>query len=88
MRFLFTKIQPNPDLIARQLQRAGVHNLAALVMVLSHYDHAMDAPEVVKRTGAQLVGSQSTANMALGYPFPKEKLTVVGDSANLQFGRF
>ena len=88
LRFLFTKIEPDPDLIARQLQRAGIHNLAAVVVVHSHYDHAMDAPEVAKRTGAQLVGSQSTANIALGYGFPKEKLTVVGDSANLQFGRF
>jgi L-ascorbate metabolism protein UlaG (beta-lactamase superfamily) len=48
----------------------------------------MDAPEVAKQTGAQLVGSQSTANIALGYGFPKEKLTVVGDSANMRFGRF
>ena len=54
----------------------------------SHYDHAMDAPEVAKRTGAQLVGSQSTANIALGYGFPKDKLTVVGDSPNMHFGRF
>ena len=88
LRFLFTKIEPDPDLIARQLQRAGVHNLGAVVVEHSHYDHAMDAPEVAKRTGAQLVGSPSTANIAVGYGFPKEKLTVVGDSANLHFGRF
>lgn len=88
LRFLFTKIKPDPDLIARQLQRAGIHNLAAVVVVHSHYDHAMDAPEVAKQTGAQLVGSQSTANIALGYGFPKEKLTVVGDSAKMHFGRF
>ena len=88
LRFLFTKIEPDPDLIARALQRAGIHSLAAVLVVHSHYDHAMDAPEVAKRTGAQLVGSQSTANIALGYGFPKEKLTIVGDSANMRFGRF
>ena len=64
------------------------NNVAAVVVMHSHYDHAMDAPEVAKRTGAQLVGSQSTANIALGYGFPKDKLTVVGDSPNMHFGRF
>jgi len=88
LRFLFTKIQPDPDLIARQLERAGIHNLAAVVVVHSHYDRAMDAPEVAKQTGAQLVDSQSTANIAPGYGFPKEKRTVVSDSANMHFGRF
>jgi L-ascorbate metabolism protein UlaG (beta-lactamase superfamily) len=88
LRFLFTRIEPDRDLIAQHLQRAGIHNLAAVVVVHSHYDHAMDAPEVAKQTDAQLVGSQSTANIALGYGFPKEKLTVVGDSARMHFGRF
>jgi L-ascorbate metabolism protein UlaG (beta-lactamase superfamily) len=88
LRFLFTKIGPDPELIARDLQRAGIQKLAAVVVVHSHYDHAMDSPEVAKQTGAQLIGSQSTANIALGYGFPKERLTIVGDSANMSFGRF
>lgn len=88
LRFLFTRIEPDADLITRQLQRAGIHKLAAVVVVHSHYDHAMDSPVVATQTGAQLVGSQSMANIALGYGFPKEKLTVVGESASMRFGRF
>lgn len=88
LRFLFTRIEPDADLITRQLQRAGIHKLAAVVVVHSHYDHAMDSPIVATQTGAQLVGSQSTANIALGYGFPKEKVTVVGESASMRFGRF
>jgi L-ascorbate metabolism protein UlaG (beta-lactamase superfamily) len=88
LRFLFTRIAPDVDIITRNLQRARIHKLAAVIVVHSHYDHAMDSPIVAKQTDAQLVGSQSTANIALGYGFPQEKITVVGDSANMSFGRF
>jgi len=48
----------------------------------------MDAPDVAKRTRRAARELPATANIALGYGFPKDKLTVVGDSANIHFGRF
>ena len=39
--------------IARGLARNEVTTLAAVIPVHSHYDHAMDAPEVARRTGAE-----------------------------------
>ena len=82
------RIAPDPDLIGRSLKRAGVHELAAVIAVHSHYDHAMDSPEVARRTGALLVGSESTANIGRGVGFPEERILVVVPGAPMRFGTF
>src|SRR5262249_50257675 len=57
------RIAPDVAAIERGLAQNKVEKLAAVFPVHSHYDHAMDAPEVARRTGALLVGSESTANI-------------------------
>ncbi len=52
------KISPDKTIIKNSLQRAGIDKLAAVIVNHSHYDHAMDAPEVAAQTGAVLVGSE------------------------------
>src|SRR5438128_1432793 len=59
-RTVFTrKLAPDSERIAKCLERAGITRLAAVIVTHSHYDHAMDAPEVARRTGAVVVGSES-----------------------------
>jgi len=82
------RIAPDPDLIARSLERAGIHELAAVIAVHSHYDHAMDSPEVARRTGALLIGSESTANIGRGVGFPEEHIRVVEPGAPMRLGAF
>jgi L-ascorbate metabolism protein UlaG (beta-lactamase superfamily) len=82
------RIAPDADLIARSLERAGVKELAAVIPVHSHYDHAMDSPEVARRTGALLLGSESSANIARGAGFPEERIRVVTPGEALRFGGF
>ncbi len=87
-RVFFGRISPDPDRIARSLERAGVRELAAVFPVHSHYDHAMDSPEVARRTGAQLVGSESTANIGRGVGLPEGQIRVVTPSEPMDFGEF
>jgi L-ascorbate metabolism protein UlaG (beta-lactamase superfamily) len=79
-----------PDLAAIEtgLARNEVTQAAAVLPVHSHYDHAMDAPEVAKRTGALLLGSEATANIGRGWGLPEEQIRVVNDRDVLRFGRF
>ena len=56
--------------------------------VHSHYDHAMDSPEVARRTGAQLVGSESTANIGRGVGLPDGQIRVVNPGEPMDFGAF
>lgn len=66
LALLYGKIEPDLAAITRGLARNQVEDLAAVFPVHSHFDHAMDAPEVAKRTGALLLGSESTANIGRG----------------------
>jgi L-ascorbate metabolism protein UlaG (beta-lactamase superfamily) len=88
LRTLLRKIEPDRGVIGRSLGRAGIERLAAVVVVHSHYDHAMDAPEVAQRTGALLIGSESTANVGRGWGLAEDRMRVVTDSDTLTFGRF
>jgi L-ascorbate metabolism protein UlaG (beta-lactamase superfamily) len=82
------RIAPDPERIARSLEKAGVDRLAAVFPVHSHYDHAMDSPEVARRAGALLVGSESTANIARGAGFPENRIRVVKPGEPMDFGAF
>ncbi|MES2070462.1 MAG: MBL fold metallo-hydrolase [Pseudomonadota bacterium] len=88
MTVLTGKVAPDPALIRQSLQRAGIQRLAAVIVAHSHYDHAMDAPEVAKQTGALLVGSESTANVGRGWGLPEQGIRVVKGGEQLDFGRF
>jgi L-ascorbate metabolism protein UlaG (beta-lactamase superfamily) len=87
-RVLFGKIAPRPDVIERALARAGVADLAAIIVTHSHYDHVMDAPEVARLSGALFVGSESAANVARGWRFPEARIRVAGPGEPLRFGGF
>jgi L-ascorbate metabolism protein UlaG (beta-lactamase superfamily) len=82
------KIAPDTALIAKTLQRAGITKLAAVIVNHSHYDHAMDSPEVAARTGAILVGSESTANVGRGWGLPDGQIAVHRAGDLMTFGRF
>jgi len=81
-------VEPDLPGIDAALAAAGITALDAVMTVHSHYDHAMDAGEVAKRTGARVLGSASTANAARGAGLAEERIVVVEDGASRRFGRF
>jgi L-ascorbate metabolism protein UlaG (beta-lactamase superfamily) len=88
LELLLGTIEPDLDAIERGLARNGVTSLAAVLPVHSHYDHAMDAPEVARRTGARLLGSESTANIGRGWNLPESQIGVVEHREPVRLGRF
>jgi L-ascorbate metabolism protein UlaG (beta-lactamase superfamily) len=82
------KIAPDEREIDRGLERLHVSRLAAVVPVHSHYDHAMDAPLVARKTGALLVGSTSTLNIGRGAGLPEERMREVLPGDTLELGKF
>lgn len=85
---LLGKISPDLQAIEQGLAANHVTKLAAVLPVHSHYDHAMDAPEVARRTGAQLLGSESTANIARGWGLPETQIQVLRDRQPIHLGQF
>ncbi len=88
IRMLLKPLQSDKAIVAASLARAGVKHLAAVVVVHTHYDHVMDAPEVARQTGAMVVGSESTANVARGSGIPEKQIRVVQSGEPMQFGKF
>jgi L-ascorbate metabolism protein UlaG (beta-lactamase superfamily) len=88
LSMLYGEIAPDLEAIEQGLARNAVTRAAMVVPVHAHYDHAMDSPEVAKRTGALLVGSEATAQIGRGWGLPEEQIRVVRDGERLQLGAF
>ncbi|NND69320.1 MAG: MBL fold metallo-hydrolase [Halioglobus sp.] len=84
----FGKIEPNLDAITYGLAANNVSTLDVVIPVHSHYDHAMDSPEVAKRTGAVLLGSESTANIGRGWGLAESQIQVFEHRVPVQIGNF
>ena len=88
LRTAIGHVNSDPKVVDSCLQRAGVTRLAAVFPLHSHYDHVLDAPTVALHTGAQLLGSSSTAMVGLGSGVPERQLVVVSEGQRYPFGRF
>ena len=62
--------------------------VAMITPVHSHFDHAMDIGAVAMATGATVVGSESTANIARGAGVDEARIVVVDDRLRRPFGKF
>ena len=82
------KIEPDLEAIEHGLAANHVTSLAAVIPFHSHYDHAMDAPEVAKRTHAKLIGSESTANIGRGWGLPDSQIEILKDRETITLGKF
>ena len=87
-KVLLGKIAPDPARIDATLARIGVDRLAAVVPVHTHYDHAMDSAVVADRTGAVLVGGESTAYVGRGQGLSAERIRIVTPGEPMTFGAF
>jgi hypothetical protein len=84
----FRKIETNRYRVRNYLKRLGVQKLDAIFVFHSHYDHAMDAPYIALQTGAQVVGSKSTAYLSKGEGLTWQQIVVTQPYKTLQYGDF
>jgi L-ascorbate metabolism protein UlaG (beta-lactamase superfamily) len=82
------KLSPSPARVDGCLARAGVTKLAAVVPVHTHFDHALDSALVADRTGAQLVGGESAANVGRGHGLAADRLVIADSGTPIQLGTF
>lgn len=81
-------LHPKTALIAQWAARTSGNRADAVLVSHSHYDHAMDAPFFARFTGAMLVGSPSTANVARGAGLGENQILTVKNQDTVRFGRF
>lgn len=77
-------LAPNEALVAKI---APTH-ADAILIGHSHHDHLLDAPFLAKRTGAKLVGSESTLNVGRAAGVREDALVHVSGGESIQIGPF
>ncbi|MGF2950825.1 MBL fold metallo-hydrolase, partial [Mycobacterium sp. THU-M116] len=82
------RVAPSPARVDGCLARAKVSRLAAVIAVHTHVDHVLDSALVADRTGAQLVGGRSAANVGRGYGLPENRLIVAVGGEPMRLGAF
>jgi L-ascorbate metabolism protein UlaG (beta-lactamase superfamily) len=82
------KLEPDIPEIQYSLERAGIRSLDALFVAHSHYDHAMDSARVASITGSDLIGSESTANIARAEYLPNLRIHTVQGGEHFRYGQF
>jgi L-ascorbate metabolism protein UlaG (beta-lactamase superfamily) len=82
------KVAPSPARVDGCLARVGVTKLAAVIPVHTHFDHALDSALVADRTGAQLVGGESAANVGRGHGLTAERLVIAESGTPIRLGAF
>jgi len=63
---LLRKIKPDPGRIIAALRAFEIEQVDGVLLTHTHYDHALDAVDVVRTAGGVLCGSQSAVNLARG----------------------
>jgi L-ascorbate metabolism protein UlaG (beta-lactamase superfamily) len=82
------KVSPSPARVDGCLARVGVTKLEAVVPVHTHFDHALDSALVADRTGAQLVGGESAANVGRGHGLAADRLVIADSGTPIRLGAF
>lgn len=76
------------ELIRETLQRGRADKLDAIFVAHSHFDHAMDSPEVIKQLGGKLYGSESTLNIGRGADLNEDQMQIIQEGDEYTFGDF
>jgi L-ascorbate metabolism protein UlaG (beta-lactamase superfamily) len=83
-RPLFTAtdvVQSDAAVIDAHIQRAD-----CILVTHTHGDHALDVPYIARKTGAMVIGTESTLNVARAYGITNDKLLLGRGGDDLEFG--
>lgn len=69
---LFSPLRSDPALVRRITPRAD-----AILLSHTHFDHALDTPEIARQTGARVFGSESALHLCRAEGIPESQLESV-----------
>jgi L-ascorbate metabolism protein UlaG (beta-lactamase superfamily) len=67
---------------------AHIHRADFVLVTHAHYDHILDVPYIAHKTGATVIGSESTANILRAYGIAERQLITVRGGEDYQFNGF
>lgn len=87
-QLLLTPLESDIAQINYALDEFSMDRVRAIIPLHSHFDHAIDAGHVANRTGAVILGSESTASVARGSRVPVDQYQILGFGESRYFGNF
>lgn len=82
------KVKTNKELCDKIIRSHHIDRLRAIFVSHTHHDHVMDAPYIAKRCRAEIYGSSSARNVAIGGGIPEEKTIVFRDGDEYSIGGY
>jgi len=78
------------DLAASDTKAIETHIPRAdyVLVTHTHYDHVLDVPQIALKTGATVIGTESTSNVMRAYRVPEDHLITVRGGEDFEFGKF
>jgi L-ascorbate metabolism protein UlaG (beta-lactamase superfamily) len=76
-------VESDAEVIDAHIQKANY-----IFLTHSHPDHSLDMPYIARKTGAIVIGTQSTANLARACAVPDAQIQVVQGGEEMQFNGF
>lgn len=77
------RVRPDRRAIAQHVRRADF-----VLVTHAHFDHLMDVPDVVRNTGATVLGSANTCRLAGVCGVPEDQMREIGVGQELALGQF
>src|ERR1700676_3272300 len=65
---------------------AHVKRADFVLVTHTHYDHVLDVPNIALKTGAIVIGTESTENVVRAYNVPEKQLITVRGGEDYDFG--
>ena len=81
-------LQTDTAVADRVINEFGIDRLKAIFISHTHHDHVMDAPYFAAKCSADIYGSPSTVNVALGGGINSEKVHSYSESFNFGIGEY
>jgi L-ascorbate metabolism protein UlaG (beta-lactamase superfamily) len=76
-------VEPDTAVVDAHISKADF-----IFLTHTHPDHSLDMPYIARKTGARVIGTESTANVARAYEIPEKQIQVVKGGEVLQFDGF
>lgn len=82
------EVNPDPKLVEKVIEEMQLTRVDAIFISHSHFDHAIDMPQIAKKFNSQVFGTRTTKNIALSYGVLESQTHTISHLQTVEVGKF